>query len=42
MNVTLAASADYANVSADGKLNIMGIFDTITGPHEPHARSSTV
>ncbi|MDP2627310.1 MAG: hypothetical protein Q8Q58_10445 [Candidatus Rokubacteria bacterium] len=29
MKVTLALLADYANVSADGKLNIMGIFDTI-------------
>ena len=29
MKVTLALLADYANVSGDGKLNIMGIFDTI-------------
>lgn len=29
MKVTLALLADYANVSIDGKLNIMGIFDTI-------------
>jgi hypothetical protein len=29
MNVTLAVIADCANVSQEGKLNIMGIFDTI-------------
>src|SRR5262245_18577172 len=27
MNVTLAVLADYANVTGDGKLNILGIFD---------------
>lgn len=30
MQVKLALLADYANVTADGKLNIMGIFDRIT------------
>jgi hypothetical protein len=29
MNVTLAVLADYANISQDGKLNIMGVFDVI-------------
>lgn len=29
MNVELAVVADYANTSADGKLNILGIFNTI-------------
>lgn len=29
MNVSLAVLADYANVSREGKLNIMGIFDRI-------------
>ncbi len=29
MNVTLGVIADYANVSREGKLNIVGIFDTI-------------
>ena len=30
MNVTFAVLADFASVSADGKLNIMGIFDEVT------------
>jgi hypothetical protein len=29
MDVTLALLADYANVTAEGKLNILGTFDTI-------------
>jgi len=29
MQVTLGLMADYANVTADGKLNIMGVFDGI-------------
>jgi hypothetical protein len=29
MKVTLAVLADYANVSREGKLNILGIFDII-------------
>ncbi len=29
MEVTLALLADSANVSADAKLNILGVFDTI-------------
>ena len=29
MDVTLAVLADYSNISREGKLNIMGIFDVI-------------
>jgi|SRR5215212_5118170 len=29
MNVPIALLADYANVSSDGKLNVMGVFDRI-------------
>lgn len=29
MQVTFAVLADYANVSRDGKLNVMGIFDRV-------------
>ncbi len=29
MNVTLAVLADYANISREGKLNVLGIFDVI-------------
>lgn len=29
MEVTLALLADYANVSQEGKLNVMGVFDRI-------------
>ena len=29
MNVTLAVLADYANVSQDGKLNILGVFQEV-------------
>jgi hypothetical protein len=35
MRVTLAALADYANVTVDGKLNIMGIFQEINAPTLP-------
>ena len=35
MDVTLAVAADYANVSSDGKLNIMGIFQELTPPSFP-------
>jgi hypothetical protein len=35
MRVPLAVIADYANLSIDGKLNIMGIFDTITARSFP-------
>jgi hypothetical protein len=35
MEVTVAVLADYANVSQDGKLNIMGIFQEINPPVLP-------
>ena len=35
MEVTLAVVADYANISQEGKLNIMGIFDTIQAERLP-------
>lgn len=36
MNVKLAVLADYANVSKEGKLNIMGIFDVIHAQQFPY------
>jgi len=35
MKVTLAVLADAANVTRDGKLNIMGIFDSIQAQQYP-------
>src|SRR5215208_760261 len=35
VDVTVAVLADYANVSQDGKLNIMGIFQEINPPFLP-------
>jgi hypothetical protein len=35
MEVKLSVLADYANVSQDGKLNIMGIFQEINAPTLP-------
>jgi hypothetical protein len=35
MEVTLALLADYANVTKEGKLNVMGIFTTINAPVLP-------
>lgn len=35
MKVGLAVLADYANVSVEGKLNIMGIFNQIYAPGVP-------
>jgi Family of unknown function (DUF6941) len=35
MQVKLALLADYANVTAEGKLNILGIFDRITVQNLP-------
>jgi hypothetical protein len=35
MHVTLAVLADYANVTADGKLNILGIFDRMNVTNLP-------
>jgi hypothetical protein len=36
MDVRLAVLADYANVSQDGKLNIMGIFEEINASYLPY------
>lgn len=35
LEVNLAVLADYANVSQDGKLNIMGIFQEVNAPSLP-------
>jgi len=35
VDVTVAVLADYANVSQDGKLNIMGIFQEVNAPSLP-------
>lgn len=35
MEVSLALLADYANVTAEGKLNILGVFDTIFADRFP-------
>ena len=37
MEVILAVLADYANVSREGKLNVMGLFSTINAPTLPWA-----
>jgi uncharacterized protein DUF6941 len=44
MNLTLALLADYANISREGKLNIMGIFEQIHAVHFPamHAQMQLV
>src|SRR5919204_3250104 len=44
MRLSLALLADYANVSHDGKLNIMGIFGQIHAPQFPavHAQMHLV
>lgn len=36
MEATLGLLADYANVTADGKLNIMGVFQFVNAPTFPH------
>ena len=35
MKILLLQAADYANVTRDGKLNIMGIFSEINAPNFP-------
>ncbi|MBI5035545.1 MAG: hypothetical protein HZB51_33895 [Chloroflexi bacterium] len=35
MKARIAALADYANVTADQKLNVMGIFNVINAPQTP-------
>ena len=39
MDVTLAVLADYANISQEGKLNIMGVFDAIYAENFPTIHS---
>lgn len=40
MDVTLGVLADYSNISREGKLNILGIFDIINGRNFPLTHSS--
>jgi len=40
MLVTLFLTADYANLTGDGKLNIMGIFSTVYATQFPARHSS--
>ncbi len=35
MELTLALLADYANISEEGKLNVLGVFDIIFAPEFP-------
>ena len=35
MDVTLALAADYANITAEGKLNILGVFTAVNVPQFP-------
>src|SRR4030043_122421 len=35
MDVTLAVLADYANISKEGKLNILGVFTEVNPPFLP-------
>jgi hypothetical protein len=37
MDVNFAVLADYANITQEGKLNILGIFDIINAPAFPFA-----
>jgi hypothetical protein len=40
MKLTLFLAADYANITREGKLNVMGIFDDIYAPTFPARHSS--
>lgn len=40
MEVTLAVLADYANISREGKLNILGVFDIIKPGVVPYTHPS--
>jgi hypothetical protein len=40
MKLLLLLAADYANVTGDGKLNVMGIFNEINATHFPARRPS--
>jgi len=42
MEVDIAVIADGANVSQEGKLNILGVFDTIWTPEFPFRHSTMV
>lgn len=42
MEISLAAVADYANTTADGKLNLMGVFDRINAPAFPARHGALV
>jgi len=35
MDLTYLLAADYANITRDGKLNVMGIFSIINAPGFP-------
>ena len=39
MDVSLGLLADYANVTAEGKLNIMGVFQAINAPKLPYVHA---
>ena len=39
MRVALGVLADYANVTADGKLNIMGVFQVVNALQFPHVHA---
>lgn len=40
MDVTLAVLADYSNVSREGKLNVLGVFDIIRAKNFPAVHRS--
>lgn len=40
MDVTLAVLADYSNVSIEGKLNVLGVFDIIRAKNFPTVHRS--
>lgn len=40
MKLLLLLTAEYANVTGDGKLNVMGVFDTINAPSFPARHAS--
>lgn len=42
MELALALMADAANTSADGKLNVLGVFDAINAPSFPVTHPSMV
>jgi hypothetical protein len=42
MDVPIFLAADYANITSDGKINIMGIFQSINAPSFPVVHISLV